>query len=40
MTVLDTWEMTREERGVHQGKFTVALPGKPYIAVQLKRVDA
>ncbi len=40
VTVLDTWNMTREDRGVYQGRFTIELPGKPYIAVQLRRVEA
>lgn len=36
--VIDTWNMTREDKGIVQGKFRVELPGKPYIAIQLKRV--
>ena len=36
--VLDTWNMTREDRGVHQGKFTIALPARSYMAVWMKRV--
>ena len=39
VTVLDTWNMTRQPMGVHRGKFRVALPARPYIAVQLKRVS-
>ncbi len=38
VTVWDTWTMTKEEKGVHQGKFSISLPARPYIAVQLKRV--
>ena len=38
VTVLDTWEMTREDRGVFSGTFNVELPGKPYMAIQIKKV--
>lgn len=36
--VLDTWNMTKEDRGIVKGKFTVDLPGRPYMAIQLKKV--
>ena len=36
--VIDTWEMTVEDRGVHTGKFRVELPGKQYMAIRLKQV--
>lgn len=36
--VIDTWEMTITDAGVHEGKFRVALPGKEYMAVRLTRV--
>jgi hypothetical protein len=35
--VIDTWEMTTEERGTFKGKFRVDLPGKPYMAVQIRK---
>ena len=35
--VIDTWEMTVEERGTFKGKFRVELPGKQYMAVQIRR---
>ena len=35
--VIDTWDMTVEDRGVFCGKFRVELPGKPYMAVQIKK---
>ena len=35
--VLDTWNMTVENRGIHKGKFRVELPGKQYMAVQIKK---
>lgn len=35
--VIDTWEMTIEDRGVHKGKFKVELPGKQYMAVRIRK---
>jgi len=36
--ILDTCEMTtRAPEGLHSGRFTIDLPGKPYIAVRLVR---
>ena len=40
VTVIDTWNMTREYRGKHHGKFKIELPGREYMAVQLKKADA
>lgn len=37
--VLDTWNMTREDRGIVRGRFKVELPGRPYMAIQLKKVE-
>ncbi|HIZ64753.1 MAG TPA: DUF5605 domain-containing protein, partial [Candidatus Blautia pullicola] len=37
--VIDTWNMTIEDRGVVKGKFKVELPGKPYMAVQIRKVQ-
>ncbi len=37
VTVLDTWEMTIDSRGVFKGRFVVELPGKPYMAIQIKK---
>ena len=34
--VIDTWEMTVEDRGVFKGRFRIELPGKPYMAVQIR----
>ncbi len=39
VTIIDTWEMTTTKAGRKKGKFIVELPGKPYIAVQLKRAE-
>jgi hypothetical protein len=36
--VIDTWNMTAERLGVFRGRFTIPLPGKPYMAVLLKAV--
>ena len=36
--VIDTWNMTVEDAGVHAGRFRIALPGREYIAVRLTRV--
>lgn len=38
--VIDTWNMTVEERdGVYEGAFRIELPGRPYIAVRLRRAE-
>lgn len=37
--VIDTWEMTITDAGVHTGKFCIPLPGKPYMAVRLIRLN-
>lgn len=36
--VIDTWEMTVTDAGVHSGKFRVELPKKQYMAIRLTRV--
>ena len=37
--VIDTWEMTVTTQPVaFEGRFTIALPGKPYMAVRLRKV--
>ena len=33
--VIDTWNMTVEDRGIHKGHFRVDLPGRPFMAVQI-----
>jgi len=35
LSVIDTWNMTVEDRGVVSGNFLVELPGRPYMAVRL-----
>lgn len=36
--VIDTWEMTVTDAGIHGGRFRIPLPGKEYMAVRLKRI--
>ena len=35
--VIDTWEMTVTDAGVHTGKFRIPLPGKEWMAIRLTR---
>lgn len=35
--VIDTWNMTITDAGIHQGKFRVNLPGREYMAVRLRK---
>ncbi|GHU86808.1 hypothetical protein FACS189476_00820 [Spirochaetia bacterium] len=37
--VIDTWEMTIEDRGNHRGKFKIDLPGKEYMAIRISRQE-
>ena len=37
VNVIDTWEMTIEKRGTFKGHFRIELPGKSYMAVQVKK---
>ncbi|RPI01442.1 MAG: DUF5060 domain-containing protein [Calditrichaeota bacterium] len=37
--VIDTWNMTIEPRGRFGESFELDLPGKPYIAVRIRRMD-
>ena len=36
--VLDTWNMSVEDKGVFKGKFRIELPGRMYMAIQVKKV--
>ena len=38
LEVIDTWEMTIEDRGCFKGKFRAELPGKENMAVRIRRV--
>jgi hypothetical protein len=41
LDIIDTWNMTIQPvEGVYRGKFWLELPGKPYHALQARRVDA
>jgi hypothetical protein len=33
--VIDTWEMTIEDRGIYTGKFIISLPSKEYMALRI-----
>ena len=35
--VIDTWNMTAEDHGIYKGKFRIELPGRPYMAVQIRK---
>ena len=37
--VVDTWNMTVEDRGVHKGRVRVELPGREYMAVCPRRIQ-
>ncbi|MBR3277043.1 MAG: DUF5605 domain-containing protein [Eubacterium sp.] len=37
--VLDTWNMTVTECGIKKGRFKVELPGRQYMAVQIRKAD-
>ncbi|MCR5776086.1 MAG: DUF5605 domain-containing protein [Lachnospiraceae bacterium] len=36
--VIDTWNMTITDAGVHSGKFRIALPGRQYMAIRMQKV--
>lgn len=37
--VIDTWEMSVMDCGIHRGRFRIDLPGKQYMAVQIKKIS-
>lgn len=37
--IIDTWEMTVTDGGIHRGRMHIVLPGKEYMALRLTRVD-
>ncbi len=39
VSVIDTWDMTVTDTGVHVGNFIIQLPSKPYIAIQIKAME-
>lgn len=36
--VIDTWNMTVEDRGIMKGRMRIALPGRQYMAIQLRKI--
>ena len=36
--VIDTWDMTVTDAGIHSGIFRIPLPAKQYMAIRLTRV--
>lgn len=36
--LIDTWEMTVADMGIHNGHFRIPMPGKEYMAVRLKKL--
>lgn len=38
--VIDTWNRVIERKGVCRGKFRVELPGKPYMAIRLRKAES
>lgn len=39
VNVIDTWEMTVHNCGIFRGKFRIKLPAKPYMAIQIIKVN-
>jgi hypothetical protein len=37
--VIDTWEMTIDNKGIFTGKFMIELPGKEYMAVRVRKIN-
>ena len=37
--IIDTWEMTVTDAGMHSGKFRISLPGKEYMAIRLRKLS-
>ena len=37
--VIDTWNMTVEDRGTFSGRFRVSLPSRPYMAIRIRFAD-
>jgi len=36
--VIDTWNMTIEEKGSYSGRFTIETPEKQYIAIRIYKI--
>lgn len=37
--VIDTWNMTIENKGIFRGKFKIELPGREYMAIRVRKKD-
>lgn len=37
--IIDTWEMTVTDAGIHSGKFRIQLPGKEYMAIRIIKAE-
>jgi hypothetical protein len=37
--IIDTWNMTIKDAGIHQGKFTIKLPGREYMAIRMRKIE-
>jgi hypothetical protein len=37
--VIDTWNMTIEDRGIYRGKFYIELPSRQYMALRIKEIE-
>lgn len=37
--VIDTWNMTIKKVGVFSGNFVIKLPGRPYMAIRMRKVE-
>lgn len=37
--LIDTWNMTIEDKGVHSGLFQIDLPGREYMAMRIRKVE-
>lgn len=38
--VIDTWNMTVEDRGVYAGRFDIPLPSRPYMAIRMQAINS
>ena len=38
--VIDTWNMTITDAGIHKGKFSIKLPGRPYMAIRMAKANS
>ena len=36
--IIDTWNMTITDAGIHHGKFTIKLPGREYMAIRIRKI--